>query len=118
MTRYTIIGILDLLFGIPLVLQSLAMSIFTIPKLLALYSDSGIDIATISIRTYISLIIIAILGTINLFFGFKLFSSPTKEKYFKFGLASALISFALFGVLVGSLVLSVILPIYQLTTSF
>jgi len=116
MTKYKIVGILNLFLGALEVIYPLFALIFTIPRLTMLYSEFGAEMPSF-ISTYLILGFVILVGAGNLFFGFNLVSkSEKKDKYFKYGLILLITSFLLGGVLFSIVSLSVILPIYNLTS--
>lgn len=118
MTKYKIVGILNLFLGILETIYPLFAFMFTIPRLTELYSEFGAEGPSFGI-TYLTLSIIILMGIGNLFFGIKLFSkTENKDKYFKYALILVIASFLLGGVFTSFASLSVIMPIYNLTSQF
>lgn len=118
MTKYKIVGILNLFLGVLEVVYPLFALIFTLPKLTRLYSDFGAEMPSFT-PTYLILGIVVLIGVGNLFFGFNLISkSGKKDKYFKYALILVIASLLLGGVFYSITSLSVILPIYNLTSQF
>ncbi len=114
--KYRLIGAFNLLSGILQILLPALMLFFTIPRLNSLYSQANFDVSSYITRAYIFGGLIILMGLANLFSGFKLFSAQ-KEKYFNFALIVLVLTFVLGGYFISSMVLSIILPIYKLTTS-
>lgn len=118
MTKYKIIGILNFLLGIPTLLLSLSFSIFVIPKLNQLYAEFNTNNSGNVILSYIIVLVLLIIAIANIFLGIKEFSNTQKKEiYFKYGVIMAVVAFLLGGVLTGLMTLSVILPIYNLSSS-
>lgn len=118
MNKYKIVGIINILFGIPQLLIS-SLPLFIVPKLSSLYTDFNVKSQQNFISGYIVAILIFAMAMINLFLGVKGFTkSKKKEKYFKYGIISASVTFFLTGILVLVMVSTVILPIYSLTSQY
>ena len=118
MTKYKIIGITNLFFGLAQLIVSSSFLVFTLPKLNDLYAQFQVVRPNAWIPYAIGIVVI-VAGLINIYLGIKNFQKhKEQEKYFKFGLISAIITFALSGILVSLLTLSVVLPMYNLTESF
>jgi len=118
MTKYKVVGVLDFLLGIPILLLSVSFSIFVIPKLSQLYLEFNTNNSGNIIFSYIIVLFLLIIAVANIFLGIKGFSNTSKKEiYFKYGLIMAVVTFILSGLLVGLMTLSVILPIYNLTSS-
>ena len=118
MTKYKIVGMLNFLMGIPILLLSLSFSIFIIPKLSQLYLEFNTNNSGNIILSYIIVLVLLIIAIANIFLGIKGFSNTQKKEiYFKYSLIMALVTFIFGGVLVGLMILSVILPVYNLSSS-
>ncbi|HUW22264.1 MAG TPA: hypothetical protein VMW41_06400 [Candidatus Bathyarchaeia archaeon] len=119
MTKYRIVGIINFIFGGLQIIYLLLAIFFTIPRLTDLYNEFSAEMPSFA-PTYLVLGFNLLLGITNFFLGFKLFSKQAKiqKKYFKFGLALAIVSFLLVGVFSGIATLSAVLPIYNLTSHF
>jgi len=118
MTKYKIVGIVNLFLGALEIICPLFALIFTIPRITALYSEFNAEGPSL-VPTYLVLGILILMGIGNLFFGFNLISkSEKKDKYFKYALILIIASFLLGGVFSSIASLSVILPIYNLTSQF
>ena len=119
MTKYKIVGIVDLFFGIPQLLISIVFPLSVFPKLSQMYSDFNVNSQLNLTSGYIVVMLILIIAITNLFLGVKGFTeTKEKDKYFKYGIISAVATFFLTGILVAILNFSIISPIYNLTSQF
>lgn len=119
MTKYKIVGAINLLLGGLQIIYPLFTLLFTLPRLTELYSEFNAEGPSLTI-TYFTLGSVIFVGFANLFLGFKLFlkAEEIAKKYFKYGLASVIISFLLMGIFPSIASLSIVLPIYNLTSPF
>lgn len=119
MTKYKVVGAVNFIFGSLQVIYPLLMAFMTVPKLMQLYSEFSVGKPSLA-PTYLALGFNLLLGVMNIFFAFKLFSKQkaVQEKYFKFGLGMAVASFLLLGVSSFLTVLSAVIPVYQMTSHF
>ncbi|MBU1111061.1 hypothetical protein KKB83_05610 [Patescibacteria group bacterium] len=117
MSKYKIVGIINFIFGGLHIIYPLLMIFFTIPKLTELYTDVSVELPSLA-PTYLTLGFNLLLGITGIFLGCKLFSKQEEiqKKYFKFGLALAIVSVLFGAVFSGLAVLSAVLPIYNLTS--
>jgi hypothetical protein len=119
MTKYKIVGIIDLFFGIPQFLISIIFPLSVFPKLSQMYADFNVNSQLNLTSGYVVALLIFIIAITNIFLGIKgLTISKEKEKYFKYGIISAVATFFLTGILVAILNFSIISPIYNLTSQF
>lgn len=118
MTRYKTVGIVDLFLGTIDIIYSLFIFLFTLPKLNSLYSEFSAESSAFN-STSLVLILLLLMGMADIFFGVNLVSNSEKKvKYFKFGLVFLIINLLLVGIFYAITSLSIIIPIYQLTSSF
>jgi len=119
MTKYKIVGIINLFFGISLFLMSIFFLLSVFPKLSQMYADFNVSSQLNLMSGYIVVLLIFIIAIMNLFLGAKgLTVSKEKEKYFKYGIISIVTTFFLMGILVAILNFSIISPVYNLTPQF
>lgn len=117
--RYTFVAIVNLLFGSFQILLAFWQLFFVIPRLGQLYSEFGVDVSKNLTYAYLFIIFILVLGVAQLFLGIKnLSSSPSKEKYFKYGIILAVLTSLLFVATIRFLSASRLLPIYNLPSQF
>lgn len=119
LTKYKVIGILDILIGLMLVVYPLVVVLFILPKLSALYWEVGVNVFSNMFITQILSAVVLILGAASLCIGFKLLSSSgaSKEKYFTYGIIFLILALVLGSFLIALSTISTILPIYDLTSS-
>jgi hypothetical protein len=118
MTKYKIVGILNLFLGVSEIIYPLFALAFAITRLTTLYSGFSTEVPSF-ISIYLILGVVISMGAGNLFLGFNLVSkSGKKDKYFKYALILLIASFLLGGILSGIATLSIISPIYNLTSQF
>ncbi|OGG01704.1 hypothetical protein A2W14_03755 [Candidatus Gottesmanbacteria bacterium RBG_16_37_8] len=118
MAKYKIIGAVNFFLGIFEIVYPLIVILFTIPRLTELYAEFQAKGPNL-IPTYIILSIVMLMGVGNFILGVKLFSkSENKEKFFKIAIILIIASFLLGGVITKIASLSVIMPIYNLTSEF
>jgi len=117
MSKYKTVGTINFIFGGLQIIYPLLAIFFTIPKLTELYTEVSAEMPSFA-PTYLALGLNLLLGITNFFLGFKLFSKQEgiQEKYFKFSLTLAIVSFLLMGVFSGIATLSAVLPIYSVTS--
>ncbi|MBU0708174.1 hypothetical protein KJ596_00275, partial [Patescibacteria group bacterium] len=115
MSKYKIVGIINFIFGGLQIIYPLLTIFFTIPKLAELYTEVNVEMPSFA-PTYLALGFNLLLGIICIFLGYKLFSKheEVQKKYYKFGLALAIVSVLFGGVFSGTAILSAVLPIYNL----
>ncbi|OIO15500.1 hypothetical protein COV53_04035 [Candidatus Gottesmanbacteria bacterium CG11_big_fil_rev_8_21_14_0_20_37_11] len=119
MSKYKIVGIINLFLGIPILLLALSFFILIIPKLSQLYSEFHASSQVSITSSYAVTIILLLTASANIFLGIKGISiSQKKDKYFKYGLLLVIVTFLFSGFFIGILNLSVLLPIYNLTKQF
>ncbi len=112
-----IIASILVFFGLILISYLDLIYIFVVPKLLTLYSQSNLGFpVSVTIGTIFA-VLAFILGIINLYKGYKLFKDKQPQSLKK-GLILMVVDFFSFGFLIGSIIYSIISPIYQLTTSY
>lgn len=118
MTKYKIVGFFNILFGLIYFFVPLIYLLLVVPKLAEIYKDFSVkpDFLIVYLTGGFSII----LGLLSLLLGFKLFSSEAKnkQKYFTIALILLLLVWILGGIITSFLVLSVLLPIYNLTSQF
>jgi hypothetical protein len=114
--KFKLIAYSELLLGLFQVIYGGTLSFIVIPKLSILYSEFNLPISVL--QKYGISVIIILLGLINIFFTFKILKSQgaIKEKYLKSGAIYLLINFILTGIAGAISVLSIINPIYQMTS--
>lgn len=118
MAKYKIVGVVNFFFGFFEVVYPLIVILFTIPRLTELYSEFQTKGPNL-IPIYIILSIVILIGIGNFFLGVKLFSiSENKDKYFKYAIILIVINFLLGGIFTQIVSLSVLMPIYNLTSEF
>src|SRR3989344_4359158 len=116
MTKYKLVGILNFFFGFPILLLALSF-FFVIPKLTPLYSEFGANTSGNISTSYLSVVVLLAISAVNIFFGIKGFSNTqNKDAYFNYSLITAIVTFLLSGTIVGLMVISVIFPLYNLTS--
>ena len=97
MTRYTVVGAINLLLGIlELAISVIALVIF-IPELAESFKDIGVTTPPSFLPIYLSFGLVIIVGIANLFVGSKLLSKGQQQKsrYFKYGIILAATTFIL-----------------------
>jgi len=117
--RFKVVGLINYFFGGAQILFSLAIPLLVIPKISRLYEE--FDQADISLGpVYAVCAGFFVFGAANLFFARKLFSKTEvkSERYFQLSLVLAIINFFATGVFYLSGLISAVIPIYSLTTSF
>jgi len=95
MTKYKIVGIVNLLAGIFQLFISFSHSLTIFPQLSSLYSDIKLSVQPSLIGGYIVITIMVLIATINLLLGFKGLTNTTEQdKYFKKGIIFAITRFS------------------------
>ena len=119
MSKYTIVAAVNLFLGTAQAFISIAILFFTLPKLMGLYSEFDANPPSY-MSAYIGLSFILLIALANFFIGLKLFSKSEedKSKYLKYGILLIAITIILSGLFMIIANLSVILPIYNLTSEF
>lgn len=112
-----VIAIANLILGIFYIIAPIIFPIFLFPEVTRFYSDFNITTKPSFTFTYIVLGIVGLMGATNLFFGFKILKSKD-NKYIKYGITSAIITFILGSLLIGVAHLPVIFSIYNTTSQF
>ena len=115
MTKYTIVGFVNLLVGSLQTINFLFTIFITLPRLTELYSEFAAQRPSF-MSTYLRLGFTVLLGISNFFFGFTLISKSEKKiKYFRYALILAIISIPLGVIFIN---IASILPVYNLTSPF
>ena len=78
MTKYIIVGALNLFLGVLEVIYPLFTLVFTIPRLTTLYSEFGAEMPSFT-SAYLIFGLIMLMGIGNLFFGINLVSKSKKR---------------------------------------
>lgn len=118
MNKYKIVGIVNLIAGVIQIIFSLLFLLSTLPKLASIYSNINKEGPSYP-AAYLMFGLIILLGIASLVAGFKLMRGyENREKYLKFGLALIIIAVSLSGFLVSVAVVSIIMPLYSLTSEF
>lgn len=117
MDKYKILGSINILLGGMLAILVVIVAVGIIPQLVALSSQLGTNTSVNFTFAYGGLVVVFIAAMINLFLGRKLIwgSTSDKEKYFVPGVIWGVSSLILPGAII---VPTVLLPIYNLTSSF
>lgn len=117
--KYKIVGIINLFFGVTNFAVSVFFPLSVFPKLSRVYSDVNVSSQPNLTSGYIVVILFLIIAITNLFLGVKGFTgTKEKEKYFKYGIISAIATFFMTGILVAILNLTTVSQIYDLTSQF
>jgi len=112
---YKIIGILDIILGSIFSIFELILLFIVYPKLQVLYEGFDAELPTTTkLAPYIMFVILIIFLSI-VFIGVKLLKSPT-DKLSKLGLIGFIVLILISGYFTAASILSVINPIYHLTT--
>jgi len=118
MTKYNIVGIINLIFGL-LQLGISIMPLYMVSRIGQLYSDLNVKASQNLTFGYIGIICMLLISLVNIILGFKgLSKSKEKEKNLKYGLITAIASIPLMALLGGLLVIGIIMPIYSLNQQF
>lgn len=116
--KYTLVAVVNLFFGIIQLIFPLIFLLFIIPSLKEIYASFNGAPNTLS-TSHLIIAVSLILGSLNIWISIKLFSKSTvlekREKYVKYGIISAIISFLTLGLLLGSLSITVMSPMYNLS---
>ncbi len=119
MTKYKIVGIIDLILGILQLLFSIVIPLSVFSTLRQLYYAINTHYQMNLMNVYVIVTLILLMAALNLFLGAKgLTGSKEKERYFKYGIISAVTTLFLTGILGSILIFSIISPIYNLTSQF
>jgi type II secretory pathway component PulF len=122
MSKYKIIGILNCFLGSTGILLAITLATVIIPRLFSMYNEMGVEApsSTYSFAnfSYGILFVLAAKSIADIFYGFKLAKKNSDDKLFNINLGLIVTTCAFSGVGVAFLVLSIILPIYKLTSSF
>lgn len=115
--KYKVVAAINLFLGIIQAIILVVFLVFTLPKLMSLYSEFNAKQPSYSL-TYLGLGIVLLIALASLFTGFKLISKTkeNKDKYFYAGIILIVVTFVLSGLFTGIGSLSAILPIYNLTS--
>jgi len=115
MTKYKIVGIIDLILGILQLLFSIVIPLSVFSTLRQLYYAINTHYQMNLMNVYVIVTLILLMAALNLFLGAKgLTGSKEKERYFKYGIISAVATLFLTGILGSILISSIISPIYNL----
>lgn len=113
MTKYNIVGIINIFLGIPQLLMAVIFPLSVFPKHVSLYSDFYLNATPDFTSGYVAASIMLLIAITNLFLGAKGFTEKKeKNKYFKLGIVSAITTFFVTGILVVILNISIIPPLY------
>ncbi len=115
---YRIVGVINLVFALPQTVIPLLLFLITVPEFDKIYHQSfGVSSVSLMV-SYLAATLLLFMGAANAFFGVKLFShSKTVEhRYFKYALVSIVLTLLLVGWLMGIMLVSLIIPIYHLST--
>lgn len=110
------IAIANLVLGVLYLSISLIIPIFILPSVTQTYSALNINKPSFTF-TYIILGVVMLMGMINLFFGFKILNKKN-DKYLKYGIIFAVVTFFLGSFLTAIASLSVTSSIYNMTSQF
>ena len=116
--KYKIVGIINLVFGIPQLFISLILPSIVIPRLITEFNSLNLTYQSNPTINYFVSASIFIEAMINIYLGMKAFKQavgkPNKEKdrYFRYSIISAVVTILSTGLLIGILVINIILPIY------
>ena len=118
MTKYKLVGFINIFFGVIQLLAS-ASQLYLNIQLGKLYSDFNVNAGANLIVAKIGLVLLFAFALVNLYLGFKGVTKNTqKEVYFKRGTIAAIASLVLSVFAVGFLIVTIILPIYSLNQQF
>lgn len=115
--KYKIVGIANFLIGGIQILVALMLIFLVIPRMQSLYQDFNVQIP--SIKPYLMPSLNTILGSLNIFLGYKLFSTETNDidKYFTVSVIYLTFTFIIASVIAKLSILSLLIPLYKLTAS-
>ena len=118
MTKYKLVGFINLFIGLLGVFFTSYYLLIVTTKLNKLYTDFGVVQNIISTQ-YIILFVIFVIGIIYMFVAYSLLNKNlvNKELFFRIGLVLLILSFISVPLIIGLLMMSTILPIYSITTS-
>lgn len=118
MTKYKVVGLINIFFGVIQLLAS-ASQLYLNIQLGNLYKEFNVQAGTNLIVAKVGLAMLFALALVNFYLGVKgLSQSKLKEVYFKRGIISAITSLAISVFVVIFLIVTIILPIYSLNQQF
>ncbi len=118
MTKYKVVGLINIFFGVIQLLAS-ASQLYLNIQLGNLYREFNVQAGTNLIVAKIGLALLLALALINLYLGATgLSQSKQKEVYLKRGIISAITSLAISVFVIIFLIVTIILPIYSLNQQF
>ena len=119
MSKYKIVGLINLLFGLLQLFLPIMLWVSVIPKLTEIYSNFQVNNQPNLTLLFGALILLFIFGLTNIILGVMGFKKiKEKEKIFQYGIMVAVVTFFLMGALVSFLVSSIISHLYNITSQF
>jgi len=116
--KYKIVGWINLVFGSLFLIQQVTMLFFVYPKLSYLYDEFGADLPlSTRIFPYLTTFVILVLVVI-VWIGAKLVSNKIpNDKFLKLGIAGLIVLFLFGGYYFSTQLLSIIFPLYSITSN-
>jgi hypothetical protein len=111
--KYKVVGILLVIFGLIQAAVPVVQILFIIPKLNTLIEQSSFA-SNYTVYSYVFSGLLVIAALLNLYLGRSMFSN-IKEKYYRFGLISLIITFIFTGIIFTLMVGSTINIIYSIS---
>jgi hypothetical protein len=115
-----VIGFVNLFFGMVEILIGVPYILYTIPKLLKMYEDLGVNLPYTPSTAYLFPAFLILLGLVNVMAGFGNFHILFKNKselIYKVGMFLVILSFILTGLFLSNMINSMINPIYSLSNT-
>lgn len=113
--------ILLFIFGFATLIYASLFLILTLPKMLGLYKDIGIEYGSLAFSIILSVVIIAF-AILEIGIGVKIkrqeHSEPLPNKLLMWGVGCLLVSLLVIPIIIAFSLISTLLPIYNLTSSF
>lgn len=112
--KFKIVAILNLIFGIPLALLAVLFPVLIAPQLTSFYRDLNTEFN--SLLFYSADLFLLLIAVANIYFGIKNIRTSINRNY-NFGIIALIITFLFSGYLISNIIISLIRPIYQITSS-
>lgn len=120
MNKYKVLGIVNILIGLFQIFSSWVFSSFVISKINSMYQDFGMQNNS-GVLAYVFFTILFVAGVVSILIGLLQLTKPKdkdKDKYFRIGTINAIVAALLLFILTPIGVITIITPIYSMTSQF
>lgn len=118
MNKYKVLGIVNILIGLFQIFSSWVFSSFVISKINSMYQDFGMQNNS-GVLAYVFFTILFVAGVVSILIGLLQLTKPKdKDKYFRIGTINAIVAAVLLFILTPIGVITIITPIYSMTSQF